>query len=185
MIAGLTQQRPCTIGAASPAAAVHLPCVALVLTPQRRPSTLLSAGEAFDPLGLAHDPDTFAELKVKELKNGRLAMVSMLGFGVQVRLVWEIGMGCGCACAGCVLCTCPAALLVVALCMDSLGAAVPAPPPRCPTPQPHPPCSPTPLPPQGLITRKGPIENLADHLAAPEATNFWVDYAPKSAGIGY
>ena len=41
------------------------------------------SGRRFNPLGLANDLDVAAELKVKETRKGRMAILSMLGYYVQ------------------------------------------------------------------------------------------------------
>ena len=50
---------------------------------------LLHLGEAFDPLILADDRDTFAELKLKEIKNSCLVIFSVFGSYVQAIVTGE------------------------------------------------------------------------------------------------
>ena len=50
---------------------------------------LLPPGQAFDPLVLSDDPDTFAELEVKEIKNSCLVLFSVFGYYVQATATGE------------------------------------------------------------------------------------------------
>lgn len=124
-----------------------------------------SAGGAFDPLGLADDPDTLAELKVKEIKNGRLAMLSMLGFFVQVRLRLRNQSASSClpvlhstnALGGSTWRFCAAAIRCCRHAPPFLASLTPA----------HV------LGLQAIVTGKGPLDNLLTHLSEPGEQNFY------------
>lgn len=51
--------------------------------PLGQPGSPLYPGDALDPLGFGEDSSTLSELQLKEIKNGLLAMVAMLGMYVQ------------------------------------------------------------------------------------------------------
>eukprot|EP01024_Parvocaulis_polyphysoides_P022729 TRINITY_DN2107_c0_g1_i1.p2 TRINITY_DN2107_c0_g1~~TRINITY_DN2107_c0_g1_i1.p2 ORF type:complete len:257 (-),score=50.11 TRINITY_DN2107_c0_g1_i1:233-913(-) len=50
---------------------------------QEDPEKRLYPGGAFDPAGFSKNADTFEMMKLKEVKNGRLAMLAMLGLFAQ------------------------------------------------------------------------------------------------------
>ena len=45
----------------------------------------VAGGILFDPLGLSASVESFEDMKVKEIKNGRLAMVAWVAWFAQVR----------------------------------------------------------------------------------------------------
>jgi hypothetical protein len=49
----------------------------------------VAGGGPFDPLNFSSRPEEFVDQTVKEIKNGRLAMVAMLGYFAQVRGVQQ------------------------------------------------------------------------------------------------
>jgi len=51
-------------------------------------------GRMFDPLGMASDKSKYAVLKVKEIKNGRLAMVAIVGFAAQASALHQGPIAC-------------------------------------------------------------------------------------------
>eukprot|EP01026_Neomeris_dumetosa_P044334 TRINITY_DN372_c2_g1_i1.p2 TRINITY_DN372_c2_g1~~TRINITY_DN372_c2_g1_i1.p2 ORF type:complete len:233 (+),score=48.94 TRINITY_DN372_c2_g1_i1:141-839(+) len=50
---------------------------------QEDPEKRVYPGGAFDPAGFSKNADSFETMKLKEVKNGRLAMLAMLGFFAQ------------------------------------------------------------------------------------------------------